>query len=408
MHWGERRYQNEDGSLTPAGRARYGVQERAAGYAKKMAKRSLDNAKYYSDSNKDIKKRYLTDGGRDRYAEDNFGYDTKTEAGRKQLMDEFGDGSYKDYESFMDAFMKNDIKEMTSHNSKMAEQYRKEADNWLKKSDKLLNTPVDKISKADFKEAKKLARKDMTPDEIKAERKEKLKKAAIIGGAVVGTALVAYGGYKASQFIKYKGMANRKVAADVISRATKNADAMATDQLGIFGQKGAKDQAKFDKYFNEFSTKYTKEAKGQATKLAKQAVKDETKYAKDYVNYIKDKHDPYAQMFGPINKPRKSNTIKELNKYSKKSLALEKAISESGPVIVSKKTGKVINVDADDLMKKKSTGPLSFGGSNTSSNSNERLNNTLSQLSKIAQSSDNSDLGRDLAEELLRKNKGKL
>lgn len=42
----------------------------------------------------------------------------------------------------------------------------------------------------------------MSPEEAKAQRKAKAKKAVAIGAAAVGTALAAYGGYKLSKFIK--------------------------------------------------------------------------------------------------------------------------------------------------------------------------------------------------------------
>lgn len=64
-----------------------------------------------------------------------------------------------------------------------------------------------KQAKQAVRDAKKAARN--TP-EAKAKRKSMAKKAAIIGGAAVATALAAYGGYKLSKYIKTK---NGQIAA---------------------------------------------------------------------------------------------------------------------------------------------------------------------------------------------------
>ena len=50
MKWGVRRYQNEDGSLTPAGKARYTTINQAAEKASKFSKYARENEKKYKAS----------------------------------------------------------------------------------------------------------------------------------------------------------------------------------------------------------------------------------------------------------------------------------------------------------------------------------------------------------------------
>lgn len=149
--WGLRKYQNEDGSLTPAGREHYGYGEVKAAYKKRLSdadsswKSKSDNLeKEYFRRLEDIEKNYK----------------------RGQMLSE------KD------------------------QKRESELDEWWDKEQKKLNANRDsekKNAKSDFKNS----------DEYKA-RQEKIRKAAKIGLAVAGTALAAYGAYKVSEAIKDK------------------------------------------------------------------------------------------------------------------------------------------------------------------------------------------------------------
>lgn len=71
--WGVRRYQNEDGTLTPAGRERYGK------YAKKYETYSVKSVKYHNKSLKLANRLIRTDGSEERRnkfqrKEDKFAY----------------------------------------------------------------------------------------------------------------------------------------------------------------------------------------------------------------------------------------------------------------------------------------------------------------------------------------------
>lgn len=131
MKWGVRRYQNPDGTLTAKGRKHLGIQQSAADYAKKQARRATLNAEDYEKDIAANKKRYTGEKGYE-----NWKKDTGEEGRDKYEYD----------------LMYMQIDEI------VARDYRKEAQKWMSKADKFMNTPVSELSKADFKEAKKYAK----------------------------------------------------------------------------------------------------------------------------------------------------------------------------------------------------------------------------------------------------------
>lgn len=140
MKWGKRRFQNSDGSLTAAGRSRYGgsavgARVKAAGY--KLAAKNYElNEKTYNKM-----------GGKS----------AKTMAS-------------------MNKAAKNDMYKKSAQYQKQADQIKaqKQADKQAKQAER--NTP-----------------------EAQAERR---KKALKVGAAVAGTALAAYGTYKVAQYVQ--------------------------------------------------------------------------------------------------------------------------------------------------------------------------------------------------------------
>ena len=170
--WGLRKYQNEDGSLTAAGRKHYGYGELKAAYKKRLSdadsswKSKSDNLeKEYFRRLEDIEKNYK----------------------RGQMLSE------KD------------------------QKRESELDEWWDKEQKKLNANRDsekKNAKSDFKNS----------DEYKV-RQERIKNAAIAGAAVAATALAAYGAYKVSEAIKDK---NRIEAGKRAAMNLYNANAPAT------------------------------------------------------------------------------------------------------------------------------------------------------------------------------------
>lgn len=145
--WGVRRFENKDGTLTAAGRARYDT-----------------------DGNGDYKK--LTEKQKHAFSPKAAGYKTLS----------------KVYGMNEKTYSKSN-KTLSSMNKTAKENYLKKADEAQKEADE-----------------KKANRTGLTP-----EQKKKVKTAAIVGAAVVGTALAAYGGYKLSQVNKEatKGLSDK-------------------------------------------------------------------------------------------------------------------------------------------------------------------------------------------------------
>lgn len=188
--WGVRRYQNEDGSLTPAGRDRYGAGTNSA-HAKVKA---LKLAR---------------------------------KASRKKLLDD----EFRDMEK-----VEKNYKRGQSLSDKDIERERKIENAYGKKWD-----DNEKKYRQQIKDVK-------NSPEYKAERNAKIKK-AMIGAAVVGgVALAAYGSYKTYNMVKdYRS--GIKLGKDLLDQANRYGD-LAETQLG-FGN-AAFDNAK--KYTNIYKT----------------------------------------------------------------------------------------------------------------------------------------------------------
>ena len=148
--WGQRQYQNEDGSLTALGREHYGYGARAE-YKNRIG---LAKTNYKNTKN---------------------AINTRVQKGEEKIEEKYASGQ-----------------RLTQKD--LARQEKLYAD---AKREKQAAKDAYKAEKKAAKEAYK------NSDEYKA-RQEKMKKAAIAGAAIVGTALVAYGAYKLSQANKTK------------------------------------------------------------------------------------------------------------------------------------------------------------------------------------------------------------
>lgn len=136
--WGIRRFQNPDGSLTDKGQKRYNMKEARKEAVQSRRDRMRANAEYRSAIREPLSR----------------------------------------FKKVEDAQLKNlDEKEKAYENAKKTSKEKQQAY---------------KDAKKEYKDSKGLT----------DEQKAKLKKAAIIGGAAVGTALAAYGGYKLYQLNK--------------------------------------------------------------------------------------------------------------------------------------------------------------------------------------------------------------
>lgn len=162
--WGLRKYQNEDGSLTAAGREHYGYGQARAKYeAQKMI---------YKSAKKDARNAHL-----DAYAYNN----------------------------------RHPISKLTNKNVAK------------KLNQKQINAAMYERASKEAKENMKAAKQEYkNSDEYKA-RQEKIKKAAIAGAAVAATALAVYGAYKISEATKKKAYnlsieRGRSAASDIVDR----------------------------------------------------------------------------------------------------------------------------------------------------------------------------------------------
>ena len=148
QRWGIRRYQNEDGSLTDAGRRRYGYASEAAaeqakilrGYADEYRERQVKP--YYTG--KDAETRWLRDMYGDdykdkEYMKKHFDVDDVYEHARKSIAEE--------------------RRKANSEDAHMAKMYDKWAKEWEEKSKKYANTKLSDLDSKSLKEAKKLTRK---------------------------------------------------------------------------------------------------------------------------------------------------------------------------------------------------------------------------------------------------------
>lgn len=166
MKWGRRRYQNKDGSLTPAGKKRYIT----IGEAKRNATRAAEKARKESVS-------------RDR--ERLSGVGSFAKANRNALA-----------------------AKRKAYNDSIA-------------ADKAHNRQL----RAEREQAKKTEKENRTPEEIAARRKKAIK----VGAAVAGTALAAYGAYKVSKIIANKNVNRGESAVKNVMRNKSYAEMNASE-----------------------------------------------------------------------------------------------------------------------------------------------------------------------------------
>ena len=192
MKWGRRRYQNADGSLTPAGVKRYAK----AGY-------SQDS---YNSNKSKAGKAYDKVTGAHKIAGDvKYSMSSKkaNEArANKYLADKEAARQAKETEKYAKKGYAQDA--YNSNKSKAGKAYDK-----VTGAHKIAGrAKYEMSSDAERKQrAEKYKAQEMTPEKIAARRKKALK----IGAAVAGTALAAYGAYKLNDYVKTK---NCQIAAE--------------------------------------------------------------------------------------------------------------------------------------------------------------------------------------------------
>jgi hypothetical protein len=144
MKWGVRRFQNLDGTLTAAGQKRYGVVRQAGEYAKSASDLSYKLARDAKESSDRSIKRYGGENGWEVYAKDAYG----TSSGK-----DFG-VSQKEFEKAMKKELEDLMSQAKVFDSASIKSYEETGKEFLEKSNKWLNSPIDSLSKKDIAEAK--------------------------------------------------------------------------------------------------------------------------------------------------------------------------------------------------------------------------------------------------------------
>lgn len=144
MKWGVRRFQNPDGTLTAAGQKRYGVVRQAGEYAKSASDLSYKLARDVKESSDRSIKRYGGENGWEVYAKDAYG----TSSGK-----DFG-VSQKEFEKAMKKELEDLMLQAKVFDSAAIKSYEETGKEFLEKSNKWLNSPIDSLSKKDITEAK--------------------------------------------------------------------------------------------------------------------------------------------------------------------------------------------------------------------------------------------------------------
>ena len=135
--WGVRRYQNADGSLTEAGRKRYG----------KIEKMAVNAANYAGlQQYKTNKKAELLEQLGSQYRQKT----SESEAEMKRAKE------VKDRKAYKSAKLDYEIsKDTAEHIGKLASKARKEGEGWVNEYLKYSNTPATELTKKDIKRGKK-------------------------------------------------------------------------------------------------------------------------------------------------------------------------------------------------------------------------------------------------------------
>ena len=262
--WGVRRFQNADGSLTEKGQKRYNMKEARAEAVQSRRDRMRANAEYRSAIREPLSR----------------------------------------FKKVEDAQLKNlDEKEKAYENAKKTSKEKQQAY---------------KDAKKEYKDSKGLT----------DEQKAKLKKAAIVGGVAVGTAIAAYGGYKLSQMNKeatkglsekYDGLAKRALAESNQWSAKSIYQEMRANTAKSNGNNRAYEIAKDSAdFFKESSEGYRVlgESLGNKSKEKKYSLKEKTDYFKEKGSK-KSNDDISAELNKYYHQMIKFDPASELKKKSK-------------------------------------------------------------------------------------------
>lgn len=145
QRWGIRRYQNEDGTLTEAGRKRYG-------YASKEAAERAKEYRNYADEYRDeLGISYFEGkGAEDRWLQSMYGDDYKNKEYMKKYF------NVDDVYEHARQGIAEDRKRLHDEDTSMIKYYESLAKEWEAKSKKYANTKLSDLDPKSLREAKKL------------------------------------------------------------------------------------------------------------------------------------------------------------------------------------------------------------------------------------------------------------
>lgn len=159
MKWGIRRYQNEDGSLTPAGQKRY---NRLKGYkhdlqqdAIKRYNVSLEGSKKSKQKADDLRKNGVESETYKKYKSD-LDKRRKEEYEAANTVEVDGEKYHKIYEESQEYIYnvgydklhaEETVKNLIDKNDRKAKKRKEEAERWLKSNNRLMNMPIDVSTK---------------------------------------------------------------------------------------------------------------------------------------------------------------------------------------------------------------------------------------------------------------------
>lgn len=288
MHWGVRRYQNKDGSLTSAGRKRYtdykpAIKEYRDSYDKASSMNDAADAKW-RDVQAARKELGRTAIGRTIASARN-----KTEAAKKynRMYDEWSKMQDDADEQWRDA----------------DEKYKHTGGNRLTRIANNIRYDT-KLGSAKSGEKKQLT------DEERAARNAKIKKAAVAVGAVAATAALAYVGHK---YVNKKMDAAEKMVADI---GQKNVD-RAFSQWQVLNDNSMITKSRGDKLYDE-GRKAEAKAYWDAARESKETAKRQMeRYSNLYDSYNKAVGDRKTNALVALATAKRDRALRELDKSGK-------------------------------------------------------------------------------------------
>lgn len=148
MRWGVRRYQNKDGTLTPAGEKRRKILDDAAKRASDLRRTASSYQMISEAAAARAANRTITDDMVKKYLKDQFGNDMNTKAGRDYIKDVFEIDD-------LDKYARKELASEADHHRKQVEVYRRAGEHYLRMEKRFSSMSVADARRSDLKKAKR-------------------------------------------------------------------------------------------------------------------------------------------------------------------------------------------------------------------------------------------------------------